>query len=142
MVATYIEQIMHNINCATQVYVPGRWFACFWCMFLVCQVSLLVNNFYISIFLKHYKCNKCHTFHGDTKRELYLFITLLVTLTLFHILTLTSPPHEPEGAAYGVNHSWNLSRPPTKNVLNACTDLSWPHSVMPANVCSVFSIDE
>ena len=73
MVATYIKKIMHSRNHGTLVCVQGKYFTCFW---LVKCLGLLKT-------LIHHKCNKCQTLHDGTYAELYQFIMLSVTLTLF-----------------------------------------------------------
>ena len=80
MIATYIKKIMHNINCATLVLCSREIVYMFW----VSQMSGLVRNFNIWIFSDTILCTECETLHDMVLHmELYLFITLSVTSTLF-----------------------------------------------------------
>ena len=71
MIAKYIRKIVYNMICVTAVFIQGRNLACF-----VSQVSGLVKNFTIGI----YSDKLCMMV---LLIELYLFISLSVTMTIF-----------------------------------------------------------
>ena len=72
MVALYIKKILHNMNCVT-----GVWFR------ELGQVAGLVRNFNIGIFFDTINIINVKLGMVVQQIELYQFITLSVTLTLF-----------------------------------------------------------
>ena len=78
MVAAYIKKVMHNMNCATCVCSREMIY-----MFLCGQASGLVENFNIGIFSDTMNVINVKRCTVVVHIELYLFITLSMTLTLF-----------------------------------------------------------
>ena len=78
MVARYVKNIMHNVNCVTGVCSREIIH-----MFLVGQVSGLVENFNIGIFSDTMNVTNVKLYMVVLHIELYLFIANSVTLTLF-----------------------------------------------------------
>ena len=78
MVATYIKTIIHNMIFVTQVCTRGRYN-----MFFISQVSGLVENFNIRIFSDTINVVNIKLCIMVLLIELYLFIPLSVTLTIF-----------------------------------------------------------
>ena len=76
MVATYIQKNMHSMNCVTGTCSRERIY-----MFWVCQVSGLVENFNIGVFSDNINVVNVKLCMMILHTELYLLITLSVTLT-------------------------------------------------------------
>ena len=80
MVATYIKKIMHNMICVTDLCSRETVN-----MFLVGQVSGLVENFYIGIYSDTINVINVKLCLIELLFELYLFIPLPVTFTIFTV---------------------------------------------------------
>ena len=78
MIATYIKEIMHNMNCVT-----GECSMEIIYMFMVVQVSWLVESFNMEIFSYTINVINVKLCVIVQHVELYLFIVFSVTLTLF-----------------------------------------------------------
>ena len=88
MVATYIKKMMHNMNCVTGVCSREIIY-----MFLVSQVSGLVKKLDIGIFSDTKSVTSFELCMMVLHFELYLFITLSVTLTLFRVTAVSNSFH-------------------------------------------------
>ena len=80
MVATYLKKIMHSVICVHKSDVYSMEIIS---VFFVDQVSWLVENFNIGIYLDTMNVVNVKLCLMVLLIELYLFISLLVTLTIF-----------------------------------------------------------